>query len=243
MKIKLSPSIICAGIAHLEQDIKQLEHFNVDYLHVDVMDGHFVNNLFGGPEYIESLRSFSNTPLDIHLMIDCVENKLDMFNFTPKDSISFHWEATKHAHRVISYLKEKKVRVGIALNPATPISMIEDVLSHVDFVQILTINPGHAGQTILPYTFKKIIDLRKIIDTHQYNIDIAMDGSSDFSNIVDVAKAGANIIVIGACNCFAPGYSIPQAMERIIRVLSENGYKLSYEYGKDKAKDIPFQLF
>lgn len=232
MKIKLSPSIICAGIAHLEQDIRQLEYFNVDYIHVDVMDGHFVSNLFGGPEYIDSLRSFSHTPLDIHLMIDHVENALDMFSFTPEDSVSFHLEATQHAQQVISYLKDKNVRVGIALNPATPLSLIENILPMLDFVQILTINPGHSGQKIVPYTFKKIADLRKIIYTYKYDIDIEMDGSSDFSNINDFASAGANVIVIGARNCFAPGYTITQAMQKIIQVLSKAGYELNCEQAR-----------
>ena len=205
MKIKLSPSIICAGIAHLENDIRQLEYFNVDYIHVDVMDGHFVSNIFGGPEYIESLRSFSNTKLDIHLMVDHIENTLDIFSFAPEDRVSFHWEATQHHQKVISYLKDKKVSVGIAINPATPISTINTILPELDFVEILTINPGHSGQKIVPYTFKKITDLRHILDENNFDVDIEMDGSSDFSNIIDVAKAGANVIVIGALNCFAPG--------------------------------------
>ena len=196
--IKLAPSILSADFARLLEDIKKVENAGCEYLHIDVMDGHFVPNITLGPGIVKSLRNDVNMVFDAHLMIENPDNYIKEFVDAGCDMIVVHQEACKHLHRTIQNIKSYKIKAGVALNPATPIETIKHVLEDVDMVLIMTVNPGFGGQSFIESMVHKIKELKSIIDKKGLNVDIQVDGGMKPSNVHKVVEAGANVIVAGS---------------------------------------------
>ena len=196
--IKLAPSILSADFARLLEDVKKVEKAGCEYLHIDVMDGHFVPNITFGPAIVKSLRKDVNMVFDAHLMIENPDNYIKEFADAGCDIIVVHQEACTHLHRTIQNIKSHGVKAGVALNPATPIETIKYVLEDVDMVLLMSVNPGFGGQSYIPVVTKKIKELRALIDEMGLDIDIEVDGGVKPSNISEVVNAGANVIVAGS---------------------------------------------
>ena len=196
--IKLAPSILSADFAKLLEDVKKVEKAGCEYLHIDVMDGHFVPNITLGPGIVKSLRKDVNMVFDTHLMIENPDNYIKDFVDTGSDLIVVHVEACRHLHRTIQNIKSYNVKAGVALNPATPIETIKHVLQDVDMVLIMTVNPGFGGQSFIESMIEKIKELKQIIDEKNLNVDIQVDGGIKPSNINQVVEVGANVIVAGS---------------------------------------------
>lgn len=196
--IKLAPSILSADFARLLEDVKKVEEAGCEYLHIDVMDGHFVPNITLGPNIVKSLRKDVNMVFDAHLMIENPDMYIKDFAEAGCDIIVVHQEACKHLHRTIQNIKSYNIKAGVALNPATPIEAIKHVLKDVDMVLIMTVNPGFGGQSFIDSMIDKIRELKAIVVEQNLNIDIQVDGGIKPSNVADVVKAGANVIVAGS---------------------------------------------
>ena len=205
-KAQLSPSIMCADIFRLAETIRLFETHNVSYLHIDVMDGSFVPNFMLGTGIVKQIRAFSSVPLDIHLMIDEPGNKLEWFDPRPGDYISVHAETTKHLQRVLVKIRSLGARPMAAINPATPISALEEIFPDVDAILIMTVNPGYAGQKLVPQTLEKISRLRTMLDERGYHyVEIEVDGNVSLENAVKMRKAGADLFVAGSSLLFGKG--------------------------------------
>jgi ribulose-phosphate 3-epimerase len=197
---------MCADLFRLEETIRCFERNNVPYLHIDVMDGSFVPNIMLGTETVRQLRQFSSIPMDIHLMIEDPGDKLEWFGVKSGDYVSVHAEATRHLQRVLAKIRSLGARPMAALNPATPLCAIEDALADVDAVLIMTVNPGYAGQKLVPQTLDKIGRLRKQLDGMGLDqVEIEVDGNVTLENAVKMRQAGANIFVAGTSLLFRPG--------------------------------------
>ena len=196
--IKLAPSILSADFARLLEDVKKVEKAGCEYLHIDVMDGHFVPNITLGPGIVKSLRKDVNMVFDAHLMIENPDNYIKEFADAGCDIIVVHQEACTHLHRTIQNIKSHGIKAGVALNPATPIETIKYVLQDVDMVLLMSVNPGFGGQSYIPVVTEKIKELKALIDEMNLDIDIEVDGGVKPSNISEVVNAGANVIVAGS---------------------------------------------
>lgn len=196
--IKLAPSILSADFANLERDINIVEKAGADWLHVDVMDGHFVPNITIGPAVVKSLRGKSSLIFDVHLMIENPELYIKDFANSGADIITVHAEATNHLHRLIQMIKGEGKKAGVALNPATPINVLEHVIEELDLVLVMSVNPGFGGQKLIESAYTKISRVRSLIDSKGLMVDLQVDGGVGPENIHRVIESGANIIVAGS---------------------------------------------
>jgi ribulose-phosphate 3-epimerase len=196
--VKIAPSILSADFSKLENEIKKVEQAGADLLHIDIMDGHFVPNLTFGPPVVSSIRKVSKLPFDVHLMINNPDAFLSEFVRAGADMITIHAETAPHLHRLLQTIKDYGIRSGIALNPATSISVVEEVLDITDMVLIMSVNPGFGGQKFIPSSISKIARLKKMIEDRKLNIDIEVDGGINQQNAQPVIQAGANILVAGS---------------------------------------------
>jgi len=219
-KIKLSPSILSADFTRLGEQVSEATQAGADYIHLDVMDGRFVPNITFGPVVIEGLKRFTHLPLDAHLMIVDPEQRLEDFAKAGVDHITVHAEACTHLHSVIQQIKALDCRAGVALNPTTPISVIEEALPFLDIVLILTVNPGFGGQKLIPEVLEKVRRLRDLVDRRGYAIEIEVDGGINADTAADVARAGADAMVAGSA-VFNKKESVPQAIARFRAALED----------------------
>ncbi|NJJ33764.1 ribulose-phosphate 3-epimerase [Clostridioides difficile] len=197
--IKLAPSILSADFAKLLEDVRKVESAGCEYLHIDVMDGHFVPNITLGPLVVKSLKKENiNMVFDAHLMIENPDQYIEEFVKAGCDIITVHQEACVHLHRTIQNIKSHGIKAGVVLNPATPIDTIKHVLPDLDMVLLMSVNPGFGGQSFIPCVLDKIKELKAIIDNQGLNIDIEIDGGISPKNVAEVVKAGANVIVAGS---------------------------------------------
>jgi ribulose-phosphate 3-epimerase len=198
MKIKIAPSILSADFGRLAEEVRAVEKAGADYIHVDVMDGHFVPNLTIGPVVVAAVRKATSLPLDVHLMIENPERYIDDFARAGADLIGVHVEACPHLHRVLQQIRAAGKKSSVTLNPATPLETIAYVLQNVDQVLIMSVNPGFGGQSFIPNVLPKIQALKVEIDTIGLPIDIEVDGGIKPDNAATVAAAGANVLVAGS---------------------------------------------
>ena len=196
--VKLAPSMLSADFSDLLTDIKKIETAGADWLHIDIMDGHFVPNISFGPMVMKSLKNKVDLPFDVHLMIENPDQYIKEFVEAGAHIITVHEEACVHLHRSIQNIKSFGVKAGVSLNPATSLSTLEEILPELDMVLLMSVNPGFGGQGFIPETLDKIKRLKEMIDEKQLSVDIQVDGGVKLSNVEDVLKAGANIIVAGS---------------------------------------------
>jgi ribulose-phosphate 3-epimerase len=195
--IKISPSILSADFSILGDEIKSLEQAGADLIHVDVMDGHFVQNITMGPPIIKMIRKCTKLPFDVHLMISPVEKYIKAFAEAGSDIITIHPEATDNLKRAVGTIKSLGKKAGVSLNPKTPISALMDVINDIDLILIMSVNPGFAGQSFMGEVLPKVTELRKLINDKKLRIDIEIDGGINFETAPLAVKAGANILVSG----------------------------------------------
>ncbi len=195
---KLSPSILSADFSNLERDIKIVEKGGADYIHIDVMDGHFVPNITIGPDVVKSLRKVTELTFDVHLMIENPDDYIEDFYNAGADIITVHQEAAMHLHRTVQKIKSFGLKAGVSLNPATPVSLLKDILRDVDMVLIMSVNPGFGGQSLIRNVKYKFEELKQMIEAQGLNVDIEIDGGVTADNLEEVLSWGANVIVAGS---------------------------------------------
>lgn len=195
--VKIAPSVLSADFSKLGEEVKKAEKAGADLIHVDVMDGHFVPNITIGPPVVKAIRKITKLPIDVHLMIEEPDMFIDAFAKAGADIITVHSEASTHLHRSINYIKDNRVRAGVSLNPSTPLSALDFILSEVDMVLLMSVNPGFGGQEFIPQIMDKIKILKDIIQNRGYRVEIEVDGGINVDNAGDVVKAGADILVMG----------------------------------------------
>jgi ribulose-phosphate 3-epimerase len=222
LEAKLSPSMMCADIFNIGTTVRIFEHNNVPFLHIDVMDGTFVPNIMLGTSIVEQLRAQTSIPLDIHLMVEHPDEKIQWFNPQPNDLVSVHAETTPHLQRVLAKIRSYGARSAVGVNPATPLSAVEEVLPDVDAVLVMTVNPGYSGQKLVPQTLDKIARLRNMLDARGCkDIEIEVDGNVSLENAVKMRKAGANIFVVGSSLLFRKGGSLEEHIAEFNRAMSD----------------------
>ena len=194
---KLSPSILASDFSKLGECIQAVDMAGADYLHIDVMDGSFVPSISFGMPVIQSIRKITNMTFDVHLMIDEPIRYIDDFVSAGADIITIHAEACKHLHRSVMAVKEKGIKVGVSLNPATPVSVLKHVIHELDMVLIMSVNPGFGGQKFLPITLDKIKELKALMNEMNCHAEIEVDGGITLDNVKEVMDAGANVFVAG----------------------------------------------
>ncbi len=196
--IRIAPSILSADFASLGAEVRAVSQAGADYIHIDVMDGHFVPNLTIGPAVVAALRPHSSLPFDVHLMISPADPYIPDFVQAGADIVTVHVEAGPHLHRTIQLIKDEGVRAGLALNPGTPVTVVEPLLDTLDLVLVMSVNPGFGGQSFIVGQLEKIRQLRTLIDKTDRKIDLQVDGGINSENAADAIAAGADVLVAGS---------------------------------------------
>jgi ribulose-phosphate 3-epimerase len=196
--IELAPSILSADFAHLAADVQEVAEGGATLLHVDVMDGHFVPNITIGPPVVAALRKATNLPLDVHLMIENPDQYISAFIDAGADWISVHQEACIHLHRTLEYIRDHGVKAGVVINPATPVSLLEEVLETVDHVLVMSVNPGFGGQKFIPFALHKVRKLTQMRAARGANFRIEIDGGIGTDTIGDAVQAGVEVLIAGS---------------------------------------------
>lgn len=196
--IKISPSILSADILNLGRDIAAIEQAGADWVHIDVMDGHYVPNITYGPALVKAVKSMTKLPLDVHLMIKPAQPHIKAFADAGADIITIHPDADIHTHRVLSEIKNYGAKAGIALNPGTPVTVLEPLIPFVDLVLVMSVNPGFGGQSYIPEVTHKIAEVRQMIDHSGRAIELEVDGGINLSTAQEAIAAGATTLVAGA---------------------------------------------
>ena len=217
---RLAPSILSADFSKLGEEISTIEKAGADIIHVDVMDGHFVPNISYGAVVMKSLLGKTKMPFDVHLMIENVDRYIDEFVTENTEYITVHQEVCMHLHRTIDHIKSKGIKAGVSINPATPISSLENILEYVDLVLVMSVNPGFGGQKFIESSLEKIRKLKRIREENRYNFVIEVDGGVNLENGRKLVKAGADILVAGS-SVFAAD-DVVKRVEKFKEILNGN---------------------
>ena len=218
MKKQISPSMMCVDFMNLKETVRVFEQEGIEYLHMDIMDGHFVSNFTLGTDFCRMLKENTSIPLDLHLMIERPEEKLDWFAFGKGDFVSVHYESTPHIHRALQQIRARGAKAMLAINPATPIEVLEWLLPELDGVLVMTVNPGFAGQKLVEQCLPKIRSVRKYLDERGYfDVEIEVDGNVSFENARRMSDEGANIFVAGTSSVFTKHMSLPEGIAALRR--------------------------
>ncbi len=212
--IKLAPSILSADFACLGEQVAEVARAGADYIHVDVMDGHFVPNITIGAPVVASIRRVTSLPLDVHLMIEHPERYISEFINAGADIITVHVEASPHLLSTIRLIKELGVKAGVSLNPPTPLSAVDEFIHHADFILIMSVNPGFGGQPFIPETLPRIASMRKILDNRKPGVELEVDGGINADNAPDIVEAGATVLVAGN-SIFKSREGISRALQKL----------------------------
>jgi len=196
--VKIAPSVLSADFTKLGQEVLAAQEAGADIIHIDVMDGSFVPNLTVGPLVVEAINRVTDLPLDVHLMIDEPDRYIGDFVKAGADIITVHYEALKHLHRTVNWIKESGIKAGVSLNPATPLFSLDFILPEVDMVLVMSVNPGFGGQSFIPRALIKIKQLREIIQEEGYKVEIEVDGGVKVDNAAEIVQSGADILVMGS---------------------------------------------
>ncbi len=216
--IKIAPSILSADFMRLGEEIKAAEAAGIDLFHIDIMDGHFVPNITIGPSIVEAINKITDVPLDVHLMIEEPDKYVKDFINAGADYLAVHIEASVHAHRTVQYIKENGAKAGISLNPATPVCSLDHVLQDLDFVVLMSVNPGFGGQNFIPQSMDKIKALKKVIRDRGLSTLIEVDGGVKPENARQVAEAGADMLVMGSAFFSSGNYvSLTKKLREILK--------------------------
>ena len=219
-KPQLAASIMCADILNMEDALKEIKEAGIEYLHCDIMDNHFVPNLMMPPEFLNQLRAASDLPFDFHIMAENPESIIEKLILKEGDIVSVHYESTHHLQKAITLIKERGAKASVALNPATPISVLEEILPQLDMVLIMSVNPGFAGQKIVPSGFEKLRKMRALLkERNLEQILIQVDGNCSFENVPKMYEAGADIFVVGTSSVFQKGHTIKEGAEKLLKSL------------------------
>ncbi|MFB0557279.1 MAG: ribulose-phosphate 3-epimerase [Dehalococcoidia bacterium] len=213
-QIKLAPSILSADFARLGEQIAEATKAGADYIHIDVMDGHFVPNITIGAPVVASLRSWTHLPLDVHLMIEQPERYISRFADSGADIITVHVEACPRLQQTIQVIKELGIKAGVALNPASPLSMVDEIMPQLDLILIMSVDPGFGGQAFIPETLEKISRLRRILDSRKVDAELEVDGGITINNASSIVKAGGRVLVVGTSVFNAKG-GVSQALQKL----------------------------
>lgn len=212
--VKIAPSILSADFARLGEQVKEAEAAGADYIHIDVMDGHFVPNITVGPLVVRALRRITSLPLDVHLMIDRPEQFVEEFSRAGADIITVHWEACPHVHRVLEKIRSLGKKAGVSINPATPVWVLEEIAGEVELILAMTVDPGFGGQRLIPGTVVKVEKLRKMLEEKGVSPEIEVDGGVNEETAPLLVRAGAQVLVAGAA-IFESPLGVGEAIRRI----------------------------
>ncbi|MBW1730036.1 MAG: ribulose-phosphate 3-epimerase [Deltaproteobacteria bacterium] len=204
---KIAPSILSADFSRLGEEVQAVEKAGADYIHIDVMDGHFVPNITIGPMIVKAVRKMTDLPLDVHLMIDNADQFIDAFKDAGADILTVHAEAVTHLQRTLTHIREQGIKAGVSLNPSTPLSALEYILEDVDMILVMTVNPGFEGQRFIESMVPKIRSLYHMVREKGLEVDIEVDGGIGPDTIGAVSSAGANVFVAGSAIFYSNDYA------------------------------------